>query len=226
MRFFVLKPDGGRFGKRWAYAEIEGPANRGECQRCPACGGAVSGLKWLPPHRIKLSSGKPEKWGDFLWGAGFPLLVSARFRQVYGAEGLSGIRSFDAAAEIVSAGRANGGLISRGPVYQLVDVPWGGANQDDTASELVFERPEKITCTYCRMQTAGRRQSSIAIDESSWNGSHIFKARGAPAAFIVTDRFKAAVEQHGLRNVLLIPAEDYAYDERRIPQWYVKRENG
>jgi len=95
MNFYVLEPDGGLlFGTKWAYADQMDPVRRGEGDDCPVCGGPIGGLRWLPPHRIKLSSAKPEKWGDILWGAGFLLMVSDRFKMIYEAEGLTGITVF------------------------------------------------------------------------------------------------------------------------------------
>src|SRR4030067_3256169 len=101
-RFYVLKPEEGiRFGRKWAYAEPLKPDNVGDSEKCPVCGSPVSALMWLPPHNIKLSSAKPEKWGDFVWGAGFPLLVSSRFIEIYEQEGLTGIDIFHPSAEII-----------------------------------------------------------------------------------------------------------------------------
>ncbi|MBE7528194.1 MAG: hypothetical protein HS099_00475 [Ardenticatenaceae bacterium] len=84
--FFVLKPEEGiRFGTKWAFADILDPNNRGGSSKiCPVCGQGVGGREWLPPRRIKLSRYKSTWWGDFVWGAGFLLLVSAHFKQIYG----------------------------------------------------------------------------------------------------------------------------------------------
>ena len=97
MKFYVLEPEKGMlFGTKWAYADQVDPVVISEEAEhyCPVCGGPVGMLKWLPPYRVKLSSAKPEKWGDFVWGAGFLLLVSDRFKAVYEREGLTGITAF------------------------------------------------------------------------------------------------------------------------------------
>jgi len=221
--FYVLEPEEGiRFGTKWAYADLVAPVNRGDCQYCPVCGGGVSGLEWLPPHRIKLSSAKPEKWGDFVWGAGFPLLVSDRFREIYHAEGLSGIAEFSPPVEIVRVGRRKSGDFSvPPPLYHLIHVPWGGANQDDAASELIHELPEKIKCTYCRIGVTWRKQKGVIIEEGSWNGTDIFKPRAAPVSRMVSERFKKIAEAYGFKNIWLIPSEKYGYDERGERLWYV-----
>ena len=166
--FFVLKPDGGRFGTKWAYADQLDPVIRGSYEHCPVCDGPVSMLKWLPPHRIKLSSAKPEKWGDFLWGTFSPLIVSASFKEIYENENLSGIAFFHPPAEIVRIGtRKPGDFPANLPEYYLIEIPWGGANQDDEKSGVVYEYPEKVECPFCRVGCgAKRRQDRIVLADS------------------------------------------------------------
>ncbi len=107
MSFYVLEPEGGElFGTKWAYGAVAKPHVTEDIgQRCSGCQETAGPLVWLPPHRIELSSAKPEKWGDFLWGAGFELVVSARFKTVYETERLIGIRQFHPPAEIVRVGK-------------------------------------------------------------------------------------------------------------------------
>lgn len=224
--FYVLEPDGGiLFGTKWAYADQVNPVEFGEPEYCPVCKGPVSMKKWLPPHRIKLSSAKPEKWGDFVWGAGFPLLVSSRFIEIYKREGLTGINNFHPPATIVRVGnRKSGDFTDILPEYHLVDIPWGGASQDDAASGLSLDHPEKIRCGYCRVGTAGTKQDRIVIDDGSWNGSDIFVTRGAPAQFIISERFMETGERYGLKNTWFIPSEKYGYDIHRpglLSLWYI-----
>lgn len=222
-QFYVLKPEEGiRFGRKWSYADIVEPINSGNAERCPVCDKPVSMKRWLPPYRIHLSSAKPEKWGDFLWGAGFPLLVSAYFKEIYEREQLSGIVEFSSPIEIVRIGkRKTGDMPYPLPEYHLIHVPWGGANQDDLASGLTHEQPEMIKCYYCRGAVTWRKQERIVIEEGSWNGTDIFKPRNAPIQFMVSKRFKDIAESYKLKNLLLIPAEKYGYDERRWGLWYV-----
>jgi hypothetical protein len=222
-KFFVLEPQEGiRFGRKWAYAEPLNPKNIGDSQKCPVCDGAVSLLTWLPPHKIKLSSTKPEKWGDFVWGAGFPLLVSSKFKEVYEREGLSGISDFSPPVEVVRMGTLKSGQFPNPPpIYHLIRVLWGGANQDDAASGLKHELLEKIRCAFCRQGFTWKKQARIVIEEGSWDGSDIFKPRNAPTQFMVSERFKYIAACYEFKNIWLVPAEKYAYDERRRGLWYV-----
>jgi hypothetical protein len=223
MSFYVLKPEGGLFGTKWAYADILDPQNTEDVgPRCPVCGKTVGPLVWLLPHRIKLSSAKPEKWGDFLWGAGFGLMVSERFKQIYEQEGLQGIVHFWPQVEIVRMGtKKTGDLTPQPPAYSLVDINWDGANLDDMASGVVRRR---MDCEYCRSGYI-ERYGGIMIEPESWRGVDIFKARGLPGVIIVSERFVEVVSRQKLRNVQLTPAGKYAYDERRTryaSPWYIK----
>ena len=65
------------------------------------------------------------------------------------------------------------------PTYHLIHVPWGGANQDDTASGLKRELSEIVKCSYCRSGFSWKKQDRIVIEEGSWDGSDIFKPRNA-----------------------------------------------
>ncbi len=221
MKFYVLKPEGILFGTKWAYADQVDPvviSDEAE-DYCPVCGRAVGMLKWLPPHRVKLSSAKPEKWGDFVWGAGFTLIVSDRFKSIYEREGLKGIKFFSP-VEVVRVGKRKTGDLPLGlPIYHLIEIVWGGANQDDIASKVVWDK--EPTCPHCRIDGHHIRQEGIVLEESSWNGVDIFEARGAPGVILVSERFKGVVERYGLNNVWLIPAEKYGWDERRPGLWYV-----
>jgi hypothetical protein len=222
MGYYVLQPDDGDlFGTRWAYADQVDPVLRARGNRCPVCGDPVGGRRWLPPHRIKLSSAKPEKWGDLLWGAGFRLMVSARFKRVYQSEGLTGI-AFHPPAEIVRVGRRKTGDIPADlPAYHLVEVMWNGANLDDVASGTVRKKKRR-KCEFCR--GAALSFDQVALDESSWTGADVFEARGLYGEIVVTQRFKLMVEKHEMKNAWLIPAKRYAYDEHRPGLWYVREE--
>ena len=221
MKFYVLEPERGEmFGTKWAYADQVDPVVLDEEGgiKCPVCGEFVRGLPWLPPHRVKLSSAKPEKWGDFVWGAGFDLIVSDRFKAVYEREGLTGITAFYP-VEVVRVGMRKSGDLPPGlPTYYLVEIVWGGANQDDVASKVVYKR--KPSCSYCRTDGYMVRKEGIILEEGSWTGADILFARGA-GSIIISERFKEAVEKYGLKNAWLIPAEKYGWDEYRPGLWYI-----
>lgn len=222
--FYVLEPIGGIFfGTKWAYAEEVDPVNLGDPERCPVCGNIVTFKRWLPPYRVKLSSSKPEKWGDFLWVGGTSLAVSTRFKSAYENEKLTGIESFSEPLEIVRAGtRRTGDFIVSPPTYHVLSVPWGGANLDFAASNVTYVRSNNIRCSYCRVGGEGRKQDRIAIEKGSWNRKDIFKPRGGLALSMVTRTFKDFVDDYQITNVWLIPADKYGYDAYRAGKFFVK----
>ncbi len=185
MKFYVLKPERGElFGTKWAYGEIAQPDYTGLGDRCPVCSSPIGMLRWLPPHRFNLSSAKSEKWGDFLWGAGFELMVSARFKAIYEAEGLIGIKQFYPPAEIVRVGRRKtGDLPPTLPTYHLVEIERLGPELDEEASGVVRRRLE---CAYCHRGYI-ERWERIIIKSSSWRGEDIFFPRGLPGDCIVSE---------------------------------------
>lgn len=218
-QFYILQPmDGMLFGRKWAYGETVPPSNRGEPDRCPVCHSAVTLMRWLPPYRVKLSRSIPARWGDFVFGVGFSLLVSARFKAIYEQEGLSGIAEFTPPVEIVRLGNITAEDFSGTlPVYHEIYVPWGGADQDDEASEFGFEPSKKMPCEYCRTVKGKFWLSRAILKEASWNGADILRPIRAPSEFFVSPRFKEVAERYQLTNLRIIPSEKYSYDERR--QW-------
>ena len=213
-KFYVIEPEKGMgFGTKWTYGEVMDPVIYGDSQNCPVCGGPVSKLKWLPPHFVKLSSGKPQKWSDFVWGAGFPLLISERFKEIYHLEGMKGIESFSPVKVVRMGTRKTGEFPVTPPTYYLPAIPWGGADQDDLASEMWYEHPEKVKCNYCRGGSGVRSQEKVIIREGSWDGSDIFKPIHSPVFFMASERFKEVSEKYGLTNIWLIPSEKYGYSE-------------
>ena len=214
MNFYVARPQGQRFGTRWAYAGDARPLifDDSQGERCPVCGQHWGQRWWLPPHRITLSSAKPEKWGDFLWGTSFPFMVSGRFKALYESEGLSGITLFHPPAEIVRVGtRKTGDFPFAPPVYHLVVIRWDGANLDDEVSRVVRKR---IECSYHR--GAVEAFERVVLEPGSWRGADIFEARGLPGRIIVSQRFKEVVDKHQLKNIELIPIEEHSYDVQRV----------
>lgn len=222
-KFFVLQPEGGiTSGGQWAAASSFDPPNLGNSQKCPVCGKPVTARRWMPPHQVKLSRARPSKWGDFMWGPASSLLVSRHFKQIYEQEGLTGISSFSEPVEIIRMGSLkNGQFPAPPPVYHVIHVLWGGANQDDAASRLKFNDSAAVQCTHCRFNRSGRRQERVIVEPGSWNGKDVFIPRNAPVLFLVSERFKQVVEEHRLTNAWFIPSEHYAYDDSRWGKWYV-----
>jgi hypothetical protein len=145
-------------------------------------------------------------------------MVSERFREAYERERLRGIEMFYPPAEIVRVGRRKTGDIPEGmPTYYLVKIRWGRGDMDDAASQVV-RKPDG--CTYCHGTPI--RYERLVIKGGSWEGDDLFTPRGLFGVIMASERLKAMVEKYSLKNVWIIPAEKYAYDEKRRGLWYVK----
>lgn len=228
--FYVLTTaDRLLFGTKWAYFDrLSDTMDFTDYEWCPVCGRSVSRTRQLPPLRIRLSSGKPERWGDFVWGTFFTPLVSDNFRQMYEKEKLTGIKFFHPQAEVVRVGgRKSGDFPTPLPTYYFIEVAWGGANQDDLASELVREHHSKPKpqgyCFYCH-EGGGMAvsQKRVSIEPGSWTGMDIFEVRGGPPRPVVSERFMCVVEEAGLKNCCFIPTEKYAYELHHPTGWHVR----
>jgi hypothetical protein len=209
MQFHVLRPYRNElFGDHFAHAEVLDPQHVGETDdtdHCPRCGQGIGALEWLPPQRMKLSS---TQYPDLLWGAGFDLMVSSRFRGLYEAVGLQGIKRFDPPAEIVKVGKLPVDQVQpTPPPYYNIYYLHGGAQLDSRRSGA--RRPRGL-CLYCRPGIDAVER--VILQPDSWTGADIFEAYGLPGDILVTQRFKALVDEHGITNAELIPAEQYRFN--------------
>ena len=209
MNFFVLAPVEHLFGTRFAYAEIEDPMNFGDAEHCPQCNRSIGPLEWLSPHYIRLSSFHPIKWGDFLWRAGFQLMVSKRFRNFYETTGDKGIKKFYPSAIIKKAGTKLASSIHNIPIYHSVKLARDGATISDTLSNV--QRRGK-PCSFCRLNSLISIHGAV-FEANSWTGNHIFKAKGLPGTIFVTEEFCSWILKFNFTNVRCIPARRYAYEE-------------
>lgn len=83
----VGRPGDTSFG----YCEpAETKAETSDCDRCPKCLGALSMLRWLPPHRVVVR--RPSRTGDFLTGV-FDFVVTGSVLTRIQDRGLTGIQA-------------------------------------------------------------------------------------------------------------------------------------
>ncbi|RMG37447.1 MAG: hypothetical protein D6732_06760 [Methanobacteriota archaeon] len=205
-KFYVLKPVGLRFGTKFAYGEQVHPIQTGDFARCPVCGHPVTARKWLSPRKIKLSTSQKSKWGDFVWGDGFTLVVSERFAQLYKNGNLHGISSFQA-VNIVKTGQKNSAVEQ--PKYYLIDFDWNGANLDDEKSGIIRNN---IKCAFCRASII-KSFNRVVIETNSWKGADIFGVRGLPGEILVSEKTKLLIESFKLTGAIVVPSERYSYDQ-------------
>jgi len=205
--FYILQPiDGDRV---WGYfadalpvrAEYAPPGGRGVC---PGCRQALGSCRWRLPHRIELSK---AKYGDFVWGAGIDLLMSAKALDAYRAAGLTGIIEIGPTIEVVRVGsRKPEALKNQPPEYHEVIYRLDGADLDD---ELSHARRETVPprCKVCRMNMDSVK--GVFFKQGSWRRADIFGALGLPGKTVITEPFRAMVLREGLVGNEIVPAERY-----------------
>ncbi len=206
-RFFVLTE--GVHGSHYdADAETVDPVNLGDAPRCPRCGAFVGMLKWLPPYRVELKLYGRE-FGDFI-KISAELLISERFAEAFRAEGLTGLEGFHPVEVVrVRSMKKRAGKSLTVPRYRVASPCWGQG-----AVDLVLNRVRTLrtpTCPECR--TGGINAiNGFVLEPGTWGGEDIFRPRGLTGDLVVTERFKAFAERHGLTNVVLTPTEQYVWD--------------
>lgn len=205
--FFTLEPeDGIMFSDKWAYGEVIDPTY-GEANRCHLCNKFISMKEWLPPHKVQFSTNDISKWGDFVWGAGFTLLVSDYFKEIFQDNILKSHLRFSSPIEIINS-------IEGSPIYYHVDIPWNGANLNDKLSGLNWYKPQNDLCEFCRTGSGPKRIEKIILDEASWLGEDMFIARGLSGFIIVSKKLKEIIEESPLKNYWLIPTNKIRIDTR------------
>ncbi|WP_232536901.1 hypothetical protein [Cystobacter fuscus] len=163
---------------------------------------------WLPPLRgeLKLNG---EGFGDYVRGPGSGALVSEQFAKAFRAEGLTGLPDFQPVEVVRVRGRRRSPLASSPPPYFHVTPVFGGAAVDESKSRI--RRASPLSCDWCR-ETNVETIHGFALEEGSWRGEDVFFARGLPGNAVVSARFVHFVERHALKNMLLIPTEEYIWD--------------
>jgi hypothetical protein len=205
MNFYELN-DHPRGDADTCYSEEKG-YNQGDAASCPACGGPVSLLTWLPPYRVVLKLYGKE-FGDFVFiPGGDDFLVSQKFREVYVSNRLTGLSGFDA-VEVLNV-KTRRKRILPPPNYFRVSPNYGQTALDLKASGFEWHEPPK--CDYCREATKIRWQRLI-VEEGTWSGEDAFRPRGLSGTVMVTQRFKDACEQNGITNAFFTPAELAGHD--------------
>jgi hypothetical protein len=180
--------------------------NVGDAPRCPACGRFVGMLTWLPPYRVVLEL-YGKQFGDFAFlVVGSDFLVSQRFRDLYAQLGLTGLSGFEP-VEVVKV-KSRKRKRSPAPPYYRVVVGYGGPAIDQAASG--FEWIDPPTCPVCRSGNI-MRWKRLLLEEGTWHGEDAFCPRGL-SAFMVSERFKDACQQHGITNAFFTPAESAGGD--------------
>jgi hypothetical protein len=188
----------------------EEPVIQGEPSRCELCGRFVGMIPWLAPHRAMIEPWGRE-YGDIVFGFGFGLLVSEKFKNAWLRSTLKGLEGFDP-VEILKV-RKHKKIATPPPRYFLVSVQRSRAAIDAAASGLERDESTEVeVCPECRKGGGVKRTRRVVLQRSTWSGEDIFIARGLPGTYIASERFKDFCERNQVKNAVLIPALEYSFD--------------
>ncbi len=207
--FYILQPpDGdlvwGPFAHALPYEETR--SNAGGRGRCPACRQELKASRWLPPHRIELSK---ARYGDFVWGAGVGLLMSARALAAYRAAALTGIIEVGPTIEVVRVGGRKPEALRNGPPeYHEVINRFDGADLDDELSHARRSLPPEA-CRVCRRSINACQ--GVFLRRGTWRRADMFRALGLTGTTLITEPFRAMVLREGLAGCQIVPADRYWY---------------
>jgi hypothetical protein len=183
-------------------------SKHGEATHCPVCNKCLSSLPLLPPVRFELDL-FGHYFADVAFTGGDDILISDRLRDLSIRMQLVGLHTF-LPAEIVHIRSRKRKLVNKCPRYFLASISRSRTAIDTKSSEFEWESgPE---CLECRQGGIIKRWSRIIIEPGTWAGEDIFYARGLSGTIIVTERFRDMYLEHGFRNGVFIPAEEFGHD--------------
>lgn len=153
------------------------------------------------------------KLGDVTDTSGDSILVSARFKQAWEERGLKGIEAFTPLERIqVRPARLGKPM----PIYYHIAPRRYGTRIDFPRSHI---KHPPITCKTC--QSMGRIKSinGFSIDESTWTGEDMFRVWGLAGTILVSHRVREMRDDYDLKNMEMIPIEDYYYAPHEYPSY-------
>ena len=173
---------------------------------CHVCGMPIGMIPLVPPIRVELTVWG-SRFGDVVFGPGHELLVTQNFWHCFSRSGLRGLIHIDR-AEITRL-KARSQLQDALPTYECCRVVHGTAAIDECASRLI-RIPPGWQCEECRRGGVVKSLERIVLEQATWGGEDLFRARGLRGEILASERFKRFCDDMGFQNCNLIPAESYS----------------
>jgi hypothetical protein len=186
----------------------------GEPIKCPVCGGTCTAMEWLPPFQIELRM-FVKVFGNIIFGPGNNLFMDKYFTNRFEQSGLTGLE-FIGKAEIERIKCYNGvkkKSLGEPPQYYIARMKYGCAAIDHVKSDSQFKVGREPKCDYCRSGLI-EYYPRVVIDETTWDGTDIFFARGIGGKVTCSQRFKDWWDSCHFNNGKLVPVEEYSNDFR------------
>lgn len=196
--YFVENPrfDTSEFG----YGDHFGATNFGPAQVCESCGSFLTMLRWISPHRMKVSR---RTLGDFVFGTFVNFIVSSRFRALYQQEQLTGIQAFHPVEAYFRSSRL-------AESYFYPEIIMSDARIDLELSGFEFNNGQS-ECEACQKNgRIIRKWDGVYFEQPDKIDFDVFNTKVLGETPVVSERFKEVVQGHRLSNISLIISSKYS----------------
>jgi hypothetical protein len=189
----------------WAKYEREWP-------KCPACGGAVGGMNWLTPRRIRLKQAR--RIGDLVAGpGGSDLIVSRRFLDACLSKGLTGIVSAHE-VDIRNQRYAYAPDTASPPLFAV----WFEHTlaRVATAETKWMNKPSRNWCRVCGPDGGSDRNGcsygfrNLSLESGARSDKDLFYAMNRSGVLLASPRAVEFIHRSQFTNAILIPMEQYS----------------
>jgi hypothetical protein len=172
--------------------------NLGEGDDCEICGSFLTGMKWLPPYKVRVTK---KRLGDFIFGDVNPFLVSQKFKDLYESGGFKGIERF---SQVELFFRRQ--LLEA--VYYFPHIPYNYNNTDFERSGI--KNDPATTCPRCQH---GGKPDKTAMTGMYWEDEagikeDVLENHGV-GQYSFSQRLKDAMEVAGITNTVFVPASEF-----------------
>ena len=175
---------------------------------CPECGGQVSGVHWIRPREVVLTS---RKTPDFLYNYNdnVPFLLSERAFEVIHAAGMTGIRCAEKIEHVRFQRRSKAETPI--PTYYHIELERSRITVDHDHSVIHYgTRRNRNTCPLCRQVPATYDFTrKLAFHMEAYEGYDIFQIYELGDQILLSRRFVELCEEKGLTNLHCTAASRY-----------------
>lgn len=186
MKFYSFRmPD--RYG--YTFARCFGEEKYGP--RCQVCGRPKGGP--IPPVAIRFE--KDVRIADFVWAV-TEILAVDQVKHAFEAEDVKGIEYLDVRVRIV------------GTQEKLRSKLWHLSLHRAAHAAPAMRIVPRSQCPGCGIVDYSTWDDGVVIDETTWDGSDMFRLHEDVVGIIVTEKIRRIVEQKGFTGVSLVPAEE------------------
>ena len=196
MVYYRIDPE--LFGEKYAYA-----TPYADCQNydhnvkeayCPLCGRAVGGSVWMGPYRLYVSS---MKIPDVMYGVGFSMLISDRFKTAYESSTLHGVDSFQKYELFYRGKPIETDFFCPRIAYSSKKIEFAKAQNQNRIYDKSLPK-----CSLCRKSGNGRQDDGTRFYFDDIPEYDIFKIYEEPGKIYCSQKFLLFCQQSQFKNIV------------------------